>query len=140
MSTSAPSARFYSYTLGRDASLEDFASAWTAANAAFVDAVDETDLVTAAEKDELCCKLLDELTDAVSREGTKAEKILHVLNQAETSTKERAETLREMIAVRHRTRKAARELALTKNGYVAAVTPPHLIGETAPHGHIFGVH
>lgn len=131
---------FYSYALKKLATVDEFAAAYVEANAAFFDAADLTDLVEAAQHDERCLNLLDELTDAVSREGTNAEKALHVLDQAEASTKERADVLHEMIAVRQRTRKAARELALTKNGFVAATSAPHVIGDVAPRGHMYGVH
>ncbi|KAG8458942.1 hypothetical protein KFE25_004276 [Diacronema lutheri] len=134
------SPRFFSYVLQKDATVDEFAEAYVQANIAFFDAADDADLITASQKDETCTQLLDELTDAASREGVGAKRVLHVLEQAEASTKERADVLREMIAVRHRTRKAARELMLTKNGFVAATTTPHKIGDTAPHGHMYGVH
>jgi hypothetical protein len=131
----------YSYVLKKEITVDDFAHEYAQANAEFFDAADETDLTTAAAKDEKCTALLDEFADFESREGSHdGSKMMHVISQAEDSTKERADVLREMISVRHRTRKAARDLALTKNGFAAANAPPHVIGETVPHGHLYGAH
>mmetsp|Transcript_6392 Transcript_6392/g.15328 ORF Transcript_6392/g.15328 Transcript_6392/m.15328 type:complete len:135 (+) Transcript_6392:128-532(+) len=130
----------YSYVLQKQVTIDEFAHEYARLNQAFFDASDEAELLASAKMDHDCTQLLDEVTDWISREGIAAERMLLVIVQAEASTKERADVLRELILARHRQRLATRMLMLTKNGFVAATRDPKSIGETVPHGHMYGVH
>jgi hypothetical protein len=129
---------YYSYALNKVATLDELVSAFVQAHQKFFDAADNVDLTGAACCDEFCMRCNDELADLCSRDRAEdSHRHLLILAQVEESTKERADVLCKMITVRHRTRKTARELVLTHNGFAAARITPHKFGDIATHGHMY---